>query len=91
MWTKGIPYVVTHDGRTIRFPNPEIKANDTVRINLRNGEITDYYKFEVGCTVMIKWWNNIGRVAELTRIERHDGSYNIIYCKDPKTNEFSTR
>ena len=29
-----IPYIVTHDGRTIRFPNPEIKKNDTVQVCL---------------------------------------------------------
>jgi small subunit ribosomal protein S4e len=91
MGPKGIPYVVTHDGRTIRFPNPEIKANDTVRINLRNGEITDFYKFEEGCQVMIKGGNNIGRVATLSKVEKHDGSYDIIYCKDPNGVEFSTR
>jgi small subunit ribosomal protein S4e len=91
MGPKGIPYIVTHDGRTIRFPNPEIKAQDTVRINLRNGEITDFYKFEEGCQVMIKGGNNIGRVAQLVKIEKHDGSYDIIYCKDPLGHEFSTR
>ena len=91
MGPKGIPYIVTHDGRTIRFPNPDIKAHDTVRINLRNGEITDFYKFEEDCQVMIKGGNNIGRVAKLVRIEKHDGSYDIIYCKDPLGNEFSTR
>jgi small subunit ribosomal protein S4e len=34
-----IPYVVTHDGRSIRFPHPEIAKSDTVKINLANGEI----------------------------------------------------
>jgi len=28
-----IPYIVTHDGRTIRFPHPEIKKNDTVKVS----------------------------------------------------------
>ncbi len=28
-----IPYVVTHDGRTIRFPHPDIKKNDTVKVS----------------------------------------------------------
>jgi len=27
-----IPYVVTHDGRTIRFPHPDIKKNDTIKV-----------------------------------------------------------
>lgn len=91
MGPKGIPYIVTHDGRTIRFPNPEIKANDTVRINLRNGEVTEFYKFEEGCQVMIKGGNNIGRVGTLEKVEKHDGSYDIIYCKDPNGKAFSTR
>lgn len=91
MGPKGIPYIITHDGRTIRFPNPAIKAQDTVRINLRNGEITDFYKFEEGCQVMVKGGNNIGRVATLLKVEKHDGSYDIVYCKDPNGVEFSTR
>jgi len=31
---KGIPYLVTHDGRTIRYPDPAIKVNDTVKLLL---------------------------------------------------------
>jgi small subunit ribosomal protein S4e len=27
-----IPFVVTHDGRTIRYPHPDIKKNDTVKV-----------------------------------------------------------
>jgi small subunit ribosomal protein S4e len=91
MGPKGIPYIVTHDGRTIRFPDPAINANDTVRINLRNGEITDFYRFEKGCQVMIKGGNNIGRIGVLLRTEKHDGSYEIIYVKDSNGIEFSTR
>lgn len=29
-----IPYIVTHDGRTIRFPHPDIKKNDTIKVSL---------------------------------------------------------
>ena len=29
-----IPYIVTHDGRTIRFPHPDIKTQDTVKVSL---------------------------------------------------------
>ena len=31
---KGIPFIVTHDGRTIRFPDPIIKPNDTILFDL---------------------------------------------------------
>ena len=91
MGPKGIPYIVTHDGRTIRFPAPEIKANDTVRINLRNGEISDHYKFHEGSPVIINRGNNIGRTGTLLKVEKHDGAYDIIYIKDNLGKEFSTR
>lgn len=29
-----IPYIVTHDGRTIRYPHPEIKKHDTIKVIL---------------------------------------------------------
>lgn len=28
-----IPYIVTHDGRTIRFPHPDIKKNDSIKVS----------------------------------------------------------
>merc|ERR1712023_613831 len=28
---RGIPFAVTHDGRTLRYPNPDVKLNDTVK------------------------------------------------------------
>jgi small subunit ribosomal protein S4e len=28
---KGVPYVVTHDGRTIRFPDPKIRVNASIK------------------------------------------------------------
>ena len=28
---RGIPYAVTHDGRTLRYPDPDVKAHDTLR------------------------------------------------------------
>jgi len=31
---KGVPHLVTHDGRTIRYPDPAIKVNDTIKLLL---------------------------------------------------------
>ena len=28
-----IPYIITHDGRTIRYPHPEIKKNDVIKVS----------------------------------------------------------
>jgi len=29
-----VPYIVTHDGRTFRFPDPKINVGDSVKLNL---------------------------------------------------------
>ena len=36
---KGIPYINTHDGRTIRYPDPAIKVNDTVKFDIASGKV----------------------------------------------------
>ena len=43
---------MTHDGRTIRYPDPEVKANDTIRVDLSTGKILDFAKFEPGNVVI---------------------------------------
>jgi small subunit ribosomal protein S4e len=45
---KKIPYLVTHDGRTIRYPDPTIRPNDTIQLDIATGKITDHIKFESG-------------------------------------------
>jgi small subunit ribosomal protein S4e len=86
-----IPYIVTHDGRTIRYPNPEIKKNDTIQLNLETGDIDKVIKFENGATVFIQGGNNIGRVGQLMHVEHHPGSYEIVHVKDGSGNHFATR
>ena len=36
---KGIPYVNTHDGRTVRYPDPAIKVNDTIKLDIETGKV----------------------------------------------------
>lgn len=50
---KGIPFLVTHDGRTIRYPDPLIKAHDTVQLDLASGKITDHIKFDSGKEILL--------------------------------------
>jgi len=88
---KGIPFVVTHDGRTFRYPDPSIKANDTVKIDLETGKISDHIKFDVGNLAMITGGNNIGRVGIVEHRERHPGSYDIVHVKDATGQVFATR
>ena len=37
--SKGVPYVVSHDGRTLRYPDPLIKKNDSVKLDLSTGKV----------------------------------------------------
>merc|ERR1719399_933845 len=73
----GNPHIITHDGRTIRFPDPDVKANDTVLVNLESGKI--------------KGGNNTGRVGTITSREKRPGSFEIIHVKDAAGNSFCTR
>jgi len=45
---KGVPSIVTSDGRTIRYPDPLIKVNDTVKISIDTGKIDEFIKFDSG-------------------------------------------
>jgi small subunit ribosomal protein S4e len=89
--SKAVPYIATNDGRTIRYPDPDIKANDTVKVDLKTGKVVDFIKSDLGVTVFVTKGNNMGRVGTLTHIERHAGSYDIVNVRDAEGNTFSTR
>merc|ERR1711904_359096 len=36
-----VPYIVTHDARCIRFPNPDIHVFDTIKVDLATGNVLD--------------------------------------------------
>ncbi|CAL9206885.1 unnamed protein product [Musa hybrid cultivar] len=57
---KGIPYLNTYDGRTIRCPDRLIKANDTIKLDLETNQIIDFIKFDVGNVVMVTGGRNTG-------------------------------
>ena len=88
---KGIPYLNTYDGRTIRYPDPLIKANDTIKLDLENYKIVDYIKFDVGNVVMVTGGRNRGRVGVIKNREKHKGSFETIHVQDATGHEFATR
>ncbi|GLU05209.1 hypothetical protein SLE2022_223210 [Rubroshorea leprosula] len=67
---KGIPYLNTYDGRTIRYPDPLIKANDTIKLDPESNKIVDFIKFDVGNVVMVTGGRNRGRIGVMKRTER---------------------
>jgi len=86
-----IPYAVTHDGRTIRFADPLIKVNDTVKIDIATGKVTGHIKFDIGNLCMVTKGANVGRVGSIVAKDRHPGSFDIVHIRDRKGNEFATR
>ncbi|KAK2098344.1 40S ribosomal protein S4, X isoform [Saguinus oedipus] len=89
--TKGIPHLVTHDACTIRYPDPLIKMNDTIQIDLDTGKITDFIKFDTGNLCMVTGGANLGRIGVITNRERHPGSFDVVHVKDANGNSFATR
>eukprot|EP00267_Zea_mays_P054428 XP_020407667.1 40S ribosomal protein S4 [Zea mays] len=75
---KGIPYLNTYNGRTIRYPDPLIKANDTIKIDLENNKIMDFFKFDIGNVVMVTGGRNTRCVGVIKNWEKHKGSFEVI-------------
>ena len=86
-----VPAIVTHDGRTIRYPDPNIAAGDTLVIDTATSKIRDFTKFKVGTLAMITGGKNMGRIGIVSDIERHPGSFNIVHIRDKADNTFATR
>merc|ERR1712196_166504 len=88
---KNVPYVSTHDGRTVRYPDPNAKMHDVIKVNIASGKAEDLIKFEVGATCVITRGQNQGRVGVITNREKHIGSFEIVHVKDSKGRAFATR
>eukprot|EP00478_Filoreta_tenera_P001367 GABV01001388.1.p3 GENE.GABV01001388.1~~GABV01001388.1.p3 ORF type:complete len:202 (-),score=76.48 GABV01001388.1:27-632(-) len=86
-----IPYVVTHDGRTIRYPDPKVAVNDTVKVDLKTGKNRRFVKFDIGKLAVITKGSNTGRVGVISHRDRHPGAFDMIRLVDKRGHEFSTR
>jgi small subunit ribosomal protein S4e len=88
---RSIPYIVTHDGRTIRYPHPSVRANDTIRFNLATNTIEEVAKFETGNMALITAGHSMGRIGTIVHRERHPGGFEIVHLKDARDQTFATR
>jgi small subunit ribosomal protein S4e len=88
---KGIPYAVTHDGRTVRYPDPLVKVNDTLKIDIESGKPTEFLKFETGNLAYVTGGRNMGRIGVVTQREKHQGGFEIIHITDALGHTFATR
>ena len=76
-----MPLLYTNDGRTIRYPDPLVKVNDTIRVDISTNKIMDFIKFEPGNICMVTGGANTGRVGIIMNRERHQGSFDIVHVK----------
>ena len=60
---KGVPQIVTHDGRTLRYPDPLVRVNDTVKFDLTTNKMVGFIKFDTGAHVMVTGGRNMGRAG----------------------------
>merc|ERR1712232_90324 len=86
-----VPYIVTHDARCLRFPDPSIHVFDTVKVDLKTGAVRDIIKLEIGKTVFVTGGANRGRVGTIVNRTRLQGAFDMIAVKDKSGNSFNTR
>lgn len=77
-----IPYAVTTDGRTLRYPDPSIKANDTIQFDLVNSRIEKFVKFEPGNISYVVRGKNHGRIGIISKIEKHPGAFDVVHLME---------
>ncbi|KAF7370406.1 40S ribosomal protein S4 [Mycena sanguinolenta] len=87
----GVPHIVTHDGRTIRYPDPAIQVNDTVKYDLDQAKLVDFVKFDTGNMCIITGGRNMGRAGVIVHREKHIGGFDIVHVKDSLDRTFATR
>merc|ERR1712014_340404 len=86
-----VPFLVTHDGRSIRYPNPDCKVGDSIELDLASNKITNWVKFDTGNLCQVIGGKNIGRIGTIQSRERHPGSFDIVNVKDASGHVFATR
>lgn len=88
---RATPYLSTHDGRVIRFPDPSIKPYDSIVLDLATNKIKDWVKFRSGAMVMVTGGKNIGRIGTIVRREFRAGTLDTVQIRDLVGHSFNTR
>jgi len=86
-----IPYLVTHDARTLRYPDPSIKVGDTIQYNFESGTIEKHFKLATGNKALVTAGNNLGRIGTIQSIVKKMGNVAVITLKDDEKHVFNTR
>ncbi len=96
VWDRALNYVLLSfadlfDIWMDRYPDPLIKVNDTVKVNIETGKVVEFIKFDIGNIVMVTGGRNRGRIGVIQHREKHKGSFDIIHVVDAVGHQFATR
>lgn len=86
-----VPCAATHDGRVVRYPDPLLKKGDTLVFDLKTKQVVDWIRFKKDQLVYCTSGANRGRVGNVTKVERHPGSFHIVHVTDATGATFATR
>jgi len=86
-----IPYLVTHDARTLRYPDPSIKIGDTIQYNYEKSAIEKHFSLAVGHKALVTNGNNLGRIGIIQSIVKKMGNVAVVTLKDEVGHTFNTR
>jgi small subunit ribosomal protein S4e len=88
---QGVPFILTHDGRKIRYPDPDVRVSDTIKVDIATGRMTKFVKFAAGNLCYVTGGHSRGRIGEVVHREKHMGDFDIITVKDVTGEKFTTR
>jgi len=88
---KGVPYITTTDARTFRYPDPNVKPGDTIKVDFKTSKILSTAKLQPGNIAMLTGGGNLGRIGTIQKIDRFPGSHSIITLKDAQGTLFASR
>jgi small subunit ribosomal protein S4e len=86
-----IPYMVTHDARTIRYPDPSIQVGDSILYNFDTQIVEKHFTLSVGHKALVTGGNNLGRVGTIQSIVKKLGNIAVVTLKDEAGHVFNTR
>lgn len=86
-----IPYAVSHDARTLRFPDPSLKVGDSILYNFETNTVEKHFKLAVGHKALVTNGNNLGRVGVIQSIVKKLGNIAVITLKDEAGHVYNTR
>ncbi|CAM6128925.1 unnamed protein product [Calypogeia fissa] len=72
-------------------PDPRIKVNDTIKIDVETGKVVEFIKFDIGNVVLATGGRNRGRIGTIQHREKHKGSFDIIHVVDAAGHQFASR